>query len=179
MLPLGGDRAHGSHKGYGLGAMVDLFVGYCPAPITAPGCLPSRRPVSCPLKKALAKERGIFWVRCAWTLPARRVNSNKTWIPGSGDSGRPKVSTVSRSRFREIRSGKWSRSANRRVFRCWGRSKRPAAAGRPVWRSFPRRKLTHFPHDPQQVPLNTPLSSCRSSPRSYRSTCGRSSGRPI
>ncbi|MFT4033760.1 MAG: Ldh family oxidoreductase [Siphonobacter sp.] len=27
LLPLGGDREHGSHKGYGLGAMVDLFSG--------------------------------------------------------------------------------------------------------------------------------------------------------
>lgn len=27
LLPLGGDREHGSHKGYGLGAMVDLFCG--------------------------------------------------------------------------------------------------------------------------------------------------------
>jgi LDH2 family malate/lactate/ureidoglycolate dehydrogenase len=28
LLPLGGDREHGSHKGYGLGAIVDIFSGY-------------------------------------------------------------------------------------------------------------------------------------------------------
>ncbi len=27
LLPLGGDREHGSHKGYGLGAIVDIFSG--------------------------------------------------------------------------------------------------------------------------------------------------------
>lgn len=27
MLPLGSDREHGSHKGYGLGAIVDIFSG--------------------------------------------------------------------------------------------------------------------------------------------------------
>ena len=27
MLPLGGDREHGSHKGYALGAIVDIFSG--------------------------------------------------------------------------------------------------------------------------------------------------------
>src|SRR5690606_27563224 len=27
LLPLGSDREHGSHKGYGLGAMVDIFSG--------------------------------------------------------------------------------------------------------------------------------------------------------
>lgn len=30
MLPLGGDRIHGSHKGYGLGALVDILCGVLP-----------------------------------------------------------------------------------------------------------------------------------------------------
>ncbi|NML22815.1 Ldh family oxidoreductase [Pseudoflavitalea sp. G-6-1-2] len=53
LLPLGGDREHGSHKGYALGAMVDIFCGvlsganygpwvppfpaYVPMPPTMPG----------------------------------------------------------------------------------------------------------------------------------------------
>ncbi|GAC1423175.1 MAG: Ldh family oxidoreductase [Flavisolibacter sp.] len=53
LLPLGGDREHGSHKGYGLGAVVDIFSGilsganygpwvppfpaYVPMPLNMPG----------------------------------------------------------------------------------------------------------------------------------------------
>jgi LDH2 family malate/lactate/ureidoglycolate dehydrogenase len=37
LLPLGGDREHGSHKGYGLGAIVDIFSGVLSGANFGPG----------------------------------------------------------------------------------------------------------------------------------------------
>ncbi|MFZ9695925.1 MAG: Ldh family oxidoreductase, partial [Chitinophagaceae bacterium] len=51
LLPLGGDREHGSHKGYALGAIVDLFSGLLSGANYAPWVPPFPAYVSMPAQQ--------------------------------------------------------------------------------------------------------------------------------
>ena len=69
LLPLGGDRQHGSHKGYCLGSIVDIFCAVLSGANYGPGCRRSsvsyHWPAICP-----AQASAIFLALCASTHSA-------------------------------------------------------------------------------------------------------------
>ena len=81
LLPLGGDRQHGSHKGYCLGSIVDIFCAVLSGANYGPGCHLSsvsyRWPPIC-----LAQASAIFLALCALMHSVLRRNSNNTWTSG-------------------------------------------------------------------------------------------------
>jgi L-2-hydroxycarboxylate dehydrogenase (NAD+) len=84
LLPLGGDRAHGSHKGYALGAVVDLFSALLSGANYAPWVPPFPAYVPMP---ALQPGKGIGHFLGAMRVDAfRSVSSYKNdmdqWIKG-------------------------------------------------------------------------------------------------
>jgi L-2-hydroxycarboxylate dehydrogenase (NAD+) len=72
LLPLGGDREHGSHKGYALGAVVDIFI--C---CTVRSQLWALGPPICsffgsPSKTRWRRNRPLFWCHAGGCLPSCR-----------------------------------------------------------------------------------------------------------
>ena len=96
LLPLGSDREHGSHKGYGLGAIVDIFSGVLSGANYGPWVPPFAQPVSCRPTRALVRVPGIFSGPCASTRSAPPTNLNSIWIPGFSGFGRLKRLRVNR-----------------------------------------------------------------------------------
>jgi len=81
LLPLGGDREHGSHKGYALGAVVDIFsallsgANYAPWVPPFPACVPMP-------EKQPGKGIGHFLELCALMLSDRLQTLKKIWMTG-------------------------------------------------------------------------------------------------
>jgi L-2-hydroxycarboxylate dehydrogenase (NAD+) len=63
MLPLGGDREHGSHKGYCLAAVVDIFSAVLSGAGFGPFVPPSVAYLPLP-PQATEREPAIFSVQC-------------------------------------------------------------------------------------------------------------------
>ncbi len=82
LLPLGGDREHGSHKGYGLGAIVDIFSGVLSGANYGPWVPPF--PIYIPMPESMPGEGiGHFFgaMRIDAFRPAEAFKSNMdNWI---------------------------------------------------------------------------------------------------
>jgi LDH2 family malate/lactate/ureidoglycolate dehydrogenase len=84
LLPLGGDREHGSHKGYALGAIVDIFSGLLSGANYAPWVPPFPAYLSMPAQQP-GKGIGHFLgaIRIDAFRPAAVFKSNMDhWIQG-------------------------------------------------------------------------------------------------
>ena len=82
MLPLGGDRAHGSHKGYGLGALVDILSGVLPGANYGPWVPPFVAFID-PLEEKVGEGLGHFFgaMRVDAFRPADEFKQNMDiWI---------------------------------------------------------------------------------------------------
>lgn len=81
LLPLGGDREHGSHKGYALGAIVDIFSGVLSGANYGPWVPPF--PTYIPMPSDMpGKGIGHFLGQCVLMLFDRHQNSRSTWTNG-------------------------------------------------------------------------------------------------
>lgn len=83
LLPLGGDREHGSHKGYGLGAMVDLFCGVLSGANYGPWVPPFATAGFMSAEEGVGKGTGHFLgaMRVDAFRPASEFKQNMdTWI---------------------------------------------------------------------------------------------------
>ena len=85
MLPLGGDKEHGSHKGYALGAIVDIFSAVLSGANYGPWVPPF--PAYVPMPENMPGE-GIGHFFGAMRIDAFRpqMNSKHIWINGLKDS---------------------------------------------------------------------------------------------
>lgn len=82
MLPLGGDRVHGSHKGYGLGALVDILSGVLPGANYGPWVPPFVSFID-PLNEKVGEGLGHFFgaMRVDAFRPADEFKEHMdTWI---------------------------------------------------------------------------------------------------
>jgi len=82
MLPLGGDRLHGSHKGYGLGALVDIFSAVLPGANYGPWVPPFVSFIE-PLEEKVGEGLGHFFgaMRVDAFRPADEFKSHMdNWI---------------------------------------------------------------------------------------------------
>ena len=88
LLPLGSDREHGSHKGYCLGAIVDIFSAVFSGANYGPWVPPfvSFSGPFLPIRWAWAL--ATFWVLCALMLSAPKKNLRSTWTSGLVVSGK-------------------------------------------------------------------------------------------
>jgi L-2-hydroxycarboxylate dehydrogenase (NAD+) len=84
LLPLGSDREHGSHKGYGLGAIVDIFSGVLSGANFGPWVPPfATAGFMGSAAGCRAWVPAIFWVQCALTVSGLPMNLRQIWINGS------------------------------------------------------------------------------------------------
>ncbi len=89
LLPLGGDKEHGSHKGYALGAIVDIFSAVLSGANYGPWAPPF--PAYLPMPEEMpGKGIGHFFgaMRIDAFLAKRKI-LNFTWINGYNASGQP------------------------------------------------------------------------------------------
>ena len=90
LLPLGSDRDHGSHKGFGLSATVDILSAVLSGANYGPWVPPFVAFME-PSTDPVGKESGIFWALCVLMASGQLTNSNRTSITGLNDSALPNL----------------------------------------------------------------------------------------
>ena len=81
LLPLGSDKQHGSHKGYALGSIVDIFSAVLSGASYGPWAPPF--PAYVPMPENMpGKGLGIFLAQCGLMHSALQKNLSNIWITG-------------------------------------------------------------------------------------------------
>ena len=106
LLPLGSDREHGSHKGYALGAVVDIFSAVLSGANYGPWVPPFLLMYRCRIIGP-EKELGISSELCALMVFGLQKNLKNIWTNGLNDSVLQKRSMrIKKLLFRVIPSGR-------------------------------------------------------------------------
>ena len=107
LLPLGGDKEHGSHKGYALGAIVDIFSALLSGANYAPWVPPFPAYVPMPAQqpgKGIGHFLGAMWLM----LFVRLMSLKRVWIIGYKDLEMQKqLQAKTKYWFPVIRKEKW------------------------------------------------------------------------